>query len=251
MVHEVPNILAQDTDVAAGTTQNIDAPDESASQPSEGAQPSPGDLASGFEEYLSSAFKLSSSLGESLSRKHSIGIGEWAILRILSQNEGLKMGQVAKLAGVSRQRLHQLVTPLAARNLVSVEASTEDKRVKTLTLGAGTPPLLQDISSDLAELGKSSTGKPEAAVKTFARSTALNNRLFKALRKESRTESASLEAESGVEPEMESSSDEAAETRTKRKLSRDVRRQRRRREKGIHAFGSEADSPNADQSLQE
>jgi DNA-binding MarR family transcriptional regulator len=203
----------------------------------EGGQKGPGDLSSAFETYLASACSLSFSLGESLSQKFGIGLGEWAVLRILSQNEGadagFKMMQLAKSAGVSRQRLHQLITPLVAKKLVSVAAAEDDKRGKTVSLGELAPGLLKDISSDLAELGKSSTGNPEAAVKAFTRSSTLNGRLFKDLRV------ASLKAEQETEHDIEAEPERDDDAGPKRKRG-GVRRRQKRKEKKVSAGSAKA-----------
>jgi DNA-binding MarR family transcriptional regulator len=206
----------------------------------------PADLASAFESYLASACSLSSSLGESLSQKFGIGLGEWAVLRILSQSdEGLKMMQLAKSAGVSRQRLHQLITPLVAKKLVSVAAAEDDKRGKTVSSGELASSLLADISSDLAQFGKSSTGNPAAASKAFTRSATLNGRLFKELRRQNRLRLASVKAEQedDLEADIEREDDAARPERKHGKMQRRQRRQERAASAGDAADSLEQTAP--------
>jgi len=221
--------------MAKETSENpVEMPEISSEEAEESAGKEPADLASAFEDYLASACNLSSSLGESLSQKFGIGLGEWAVLRILSQNEGkeegLKMMQLAKAAGVSRQRLHQLVTPLAANKLVSVATAEDDKRGKTVSLGELAPSLLSDISSDLAQLGTSSARNPDAAAKAFTRSATLNGRLFKELRKENRRRVATLKAEQGGEEDLDPDSEgDEQGALPKRKQNKALRRRRQGR----------------------
>ncbi len=79
----------------------------------------------------------------------SFGLADWAILNALAaQATPQPMGRLIVSLGVTRQRVQKQIDDLQKAGLVSVEGSTEDKRVKNVSLtDAGRSALL--ATSDL------------------------------------------------------------------------------------------------------
>lgn len=65
-----------------------------------------------------------------------VGLSEWALLSVLSQNEGISSGQLAKMLGVSRQRVNQITSVLESTKLISVSVAQQDARRNELRLTA-------------------------------------------------------------------------------------------------------------------
>ena len=114
----------------------------------------PMDPKEALEQMLLNAHRLAISLGDLGVFRHSeISVAEWTILKVLNGRRDVPIKQISVSSGISRQRLHRLITELEQKGLVVTEKSTaEDKRVRMISATPTATQVLSLISRQMQQL---------------------------------------------------------------------------------------------------
>lgn len=114
----------------------------------------PMDPKEALEQMLLTAHRLAISLGDLGVFRHSeISVAEWAVLKVLNGRQDIPIKQISVSSGISRQRLHRLLSELEQKGLVVTEKSTaEDKRVRMISATPTATQVLCLISRQMQQL---------------------------------------------------------------------------------------------------
>jgi DNA-binding MarR family transcriptional regulator len=103
-----------------------------------------GNLAAGLGRLLASVSSMPAF------KKNEINISEWVTLFILEQSNKASTKQLARRLGVTRQRIHQILSALIDAGLIVMRVSPEDSRRNEISLTDAGSTRLRVVNAELS-----------------------------------------------------------------------------------------------------